>query len=119
MSDNAVDMNNTFRSSTGANELEVEALVSIEKDDLIGAFQKSELVVELRSHHADIPPYVCSIDIANSHTSSARVLQKIMVKLGGANEILHNKYRAKAANSYYEAWKINRTEEAWNLFVDV
>mmetsp|Transcript_14428 Transcript_14428/g.17108 ORF Transcript_14428/g.17108 Transcript_14428/m.17108 type:complete len:120 (+) Transcript_14428:114-473(+) len=119
MGDNRRDVINTFRSLTGHLAQEREALSLSAKGDDIGALQMSRRVVKTRLYHANTPPYICSVDIGKAHTALARILQKIINKLGGANENLQRKYRAEAATNYYSAWEITRTEEAWDLFVNV
>jgi len=120
MSDNLDNKpDNTFRSLTGHVALERKALILSEKGDDIRALQVSTRVLEIRLYHATIPPLACSIDTANAHTAVARVLEKIIVKLRGENATLESKYRAQAANHYYAAWKIIRSQSAWNLFINV
>mmetsp|Transcript_11594 Transcript_11594/g.13640 ORF Transcript_11594/g.13640 Transcript_11594/m.13640 type:complete len:120 (+) Transcript_11594:168-527(+) len=119
MSDNTRNIRDPFSSLTGHIEREREALHLSEKGDDIGAMQMSRHVLRTRLYHADVPPHISSIDIANSHTALARILQKIIGKLRGVNANLHNKYRAEASTNYYAAWEITRTQEAWNLYTNV
>lgn len=102
------NINAMNRSLTGVYELSCQASILSGHGDLIGERKIRERILQIRVFHLNVAPYSSSLDVADCHITVAKVIVKIISKLGGSDNALTFKYEAQLADHYHAAYVIHR-----------